>query len=345
MNNLKKPLTLEEEQELARRNYAGSIETRNQLVEHNLRYILSLTNSIGRGLSYDDLQELRSHAMEKALKSADGFKPQGVKFISYLKKFLPKELRVSAYKLRHNVLPDGSIAIRLNQYPVSSKPTGKATHADEEGWGKHLWEEMIDSSSLNPEERYEIEARQKLAIRSYFFEDKSLAQIANELGLGSREGARQLKNKGLKTLRYKLKRYGYEDDSFYTGRLDQEKILPPFDLDLIMSEHGIAIDSKTALNNYANLVEIGIGSSAIRRYPELIAIPTKEVWIRYRSLKDSGLTRSYIISNPLLILQEPKNKEVEGNKKDEPYVEESAVVVQSIQPSKIIKFLKRIFGI
>ena len=236
--NLPDGLTNEEEQVLAEQIQYGppelKVEARNKLIEHNLKWILSVANSLGNGLDRHTLEDLRSFAVETALDSTGSFKPKGFKFITYLGRFFYVELlrykRQTDSIGRH--LMGESFPVRLEQTLLSTDP-----HLDEEGLNSHTWEETIaDENAEVPDQAYDrieigylirdslqkMERRESDVLRLYFnidYEDVeesidhevteergregglTLEDIGARLGC-TRENVRLIKNRGLKHLRH-----------------------------------------------------------------------------------------------------------------------------------------------
>ena len=195
-DNLSGSLSLEEEQVLAKQIQEGSVEARNELVEHNLRWIIGVAVDAGRGLSLDKARELAGYALETVLKDAEGFRPQGVKFISYLAPFLYKRLLAHQGKEDSNGrmrLPHGMVPIRLDYVAdvLNSYP-------NEEGWVYDPWSDRIaDETAENGDALLESEGRtasidealrrlpkrEEQIMRAYFLDNRKLADIGTEMGL------------------------------------------------------------------------------------------------------------------------------------------------------------------
>ncbi len=75
-------LSLEEEQELAARSYAGDLAARNSLISHNMRLVISIARKYkGVGITFQDLVQEGSIGLMKA---AEKFNPEkGFKFSTY----------------------------------------------------------------------------------------------------------------------------------------------------------------------------------------------------------------------------------------------------------------------
>ncbi len=236
--NLPNSLSLEEEQELARIIQNGPtesrIEARNKLVENNLRFVLMIANSVGRGLEYDQLEELRSYAVERVLEDALRFRPQNVKFISYLASYLSDELRSYRGNLTHQgrqrIPIEGVYPLRLNQ-----TATIRDSYSNEEGWKGDSWEDSIpDENAKTPEEIYEEVERDEVlggvlgelsrieerVLKMNFGIDYldlegnrrkdgglRLVSIGNLLGGLTGERIRQIRDKALERLREKFEDY------------------------------------------------------------------------------------------------------------------------------------------
>ena len=209
-HKLPEPISLEDEQEIVR---TGN---KSKLVEHNLRWILSTADSVGNGLDYDSLQDLRSYAVESTFEDAERFEERGVKFISYLNKFLSK--RLGSYRSKmfdsngREVIPlEGAYPLRLNHTPSISD-----SHLNEEGVKGEKWEDMVidkvvestDQSTIDKERDFFINSaldnlspREKNILTSYIFDGRTLIEIGEEHGL--RKGrAREIKERALAKLRY-----------------------------------------------------------------------------------------------------------------------------------------------
>ncbi len=108
------PLSRGEELELSRRIKMGDIEARNELVEANLRFVVSVAKGYQKqGLSLEDLVEAGNFGLITAANRFDGNK--GYKFISYaiwwVRQAILKALAEEGRKIR---LPLSQIAFLLN---------------------------------------------------------------------------------------------------------------------------------------------------------------------------------------------------------------------------------------
>jgi RNA polymerase sigma factor (sigma-70 family) len=340
--NLPEPLTLEEEQGLVRKIHGEDTEkgiaARNELVEHNLRWVLGKVNSIGNNLSRDDFLQLRSETIERVLNDAERFEERGVKFISYLATFLPQFLRTCAYKIKQGDVPNVLSRLKLNHNPEYFRPTGKATHAHEEGWSERSWEEMVPFEGLNPEEEYvikernevlklmldELPERERLALEYYFLEDVSLEAIGNRLRVTS-EMARQIKERGLRKMRHPLRSNylgPYVDENFKPSMINFRKMRnmveesrriasensPKADpLETLIRKQNIKMDLEDARRNYDALLNIGLTNEQIETHRRLLKIPSRTLNQRYNVLVDDiGIPISFLILNPNLFSKNPK---------------------------------------
>ena len=206
-------LSLEEEQALAGQIQDGSVEARNELVAHNLRWIIGVAVKAGRGLSLDKARELAGYTLETVLEDAERFRPEGVKFISYLAPFLYN--RLLAYQGKED--SNGRMRLPHNMVPIRLDHVASVldSYANEEAWVYDPWSDRIaDENAENGDALLESEgrtasidkvlrrlpSREEQVIRAYFLQDKKLADIGAEMGLEINR-VKQYKEKALLRLK------------------------------------------------------------------------------------------------------------------------------------------------
>jgi RNA polymerase primary sigma factor len=127
-------LTREEEMELGRRSLAGDLEARNELVQRNLRFVISVARKYrNKGL---DLDELVSAGNEGLIKAAAKFDPsKGVRFVSYAAFWISQQLVKELDYSGDTVRPSQTQMVRNRRV--------RRLVAEARRGGKHLSEEEL----------------------------------------------------------------------------------------------------------------------------------------------------------------------------------------------------------
>lgn len=196
-----KPLTREEEFELCK-DYRenGNIESRNKLVEANLKFVATIANSYrGRGLSYSDLIAEGNVGLIRAM---DKFEPtRGYKVISYsvwwirqaILEAIDKRNSVGGEELPQEYEEQVSDEAESVYFNKKELPTQFVEEEDEKFDNKQTIFELMSI----------LDDRENEIISRYFGlseQPTKLEEIGNDLGL-SKERVRQIMEKGLKKMR------------------------------------------------------------------------------------------------------------------------------------------------
>lgn len=196
-----KPLTKEEEFELWK-DYKenNNIESRNKLVEANLKFVATIANSYrGRGLSYSDLIAEGNIGLIKAMDKFEA--TRGYKIISYAVWWIRQSI-IDAINRRNSVggeeLPQ--------EYEEQTSDETECQYFNKNELPQAFIEdeqEKNDNKQAVAELLLVLNDREAEIITRYFGlleEPVKLEEIGNDIGL-SKERVRQIMEKGLKKMR------------------------------------------------------------------------------------------------------------------------------------------------
>ena len=209
----KELLTEAQERELSARILAGDGRALSELVEANLRFVVSIARQYkGKGVDMDDLVSEGNIGLMKAAAKFDATK--GVRFVNYavvyvrqqIEKSLeqsglfkvPKDVRdnIVAHRQSHPVSVDAPLGHRANMSLLSVLVNSDSPLADARVHSEAV-EDAVEFAlgSLDERERRVVDA---------FFgisqEHETMAEIAEDMGL-KRERVRQIRDKAVRKLR------------------------------------------------------------------------------------------------------------------------------------------------
>lgn len=209
----KELLTAAQERELSARILAGDGRALSELVEANLRFVVSIARQYkGKGVDMDDLVSEGNIGLMKAAAKFDVTK--GVRFVNYavvyvrqqIEKSLeqsglfkvPKDVRddIVAHRQSHPVSVDAPLGHRANMSLLSVLVNSDSPLADARVHSEAV-EDAVEFAlgSLDERERRVVDA---------FFgisqEHETMAEIAEDMGL-KRERVRQIRDKAVRKLR------------------------------------------------------------------------------------------------------------------------------------------------
>lgn len=209
----KELLTAAQERELSARILAGDGRALSELVEANLRFVVSIARQYkGKGVDMDDLVSEGNIGLMKAAAKFDATK--GVRFVNYavvyvrqqIEKSLeqsglfkvPKDVRndIVAHRQSHPVSVDAPLGHRANMSLLSVLVNSDSPLADARVHSEAV-EDAVEFAlgSLDERERRVVDA---------FFgisqEHETMAEIAEDMGL-KRERVRQIRDKAVRKLR------------------------------------------------------------------------------------------------------------------------------------------------
>ena len=209
----KELLTEAQERELSARILAGDGRALSELVEANLRFVVSIARQYkGKGVDMDDLVSEGNIGLMKAAAKFDATK--GVRFVNYavvyvrqqIEKSLeqsglfkvPKDVRndIVAHRQSHPVSVDAPLGHRANMSLLSVLVNSDSPLADARVHSEAV-EDAVEFAlgSLDERERRVVDA---------FFgisqEHETMAEIAENMGL-KRERVRQIRDKAVRKLR------------------------------------------------------------------------------------------------------------------------------------------------
>lgn len=209
----KELLTEVQERELSARILAGDGRALSELVEANLRFVVSIARQYkGKGVDMDDLVSEGNIGLMKAAAKFDATK--GVRFVNYavvyvrqqIEKSLeqsglfkvPKDVRddIVAHRQSHPVSVDAPLGHRANMSLLSVLVNSDSPLADARVHSEAV-EDAVEFAlgSLDERERRVVDA---------FFgisqEHETMAEIAEDMGL-KRERVRQIRDKAVRKLR------------------------------------------------------------------------------------------------------------------------------------------------
>ena len=209
----KELLTEAQERELSARILAGDGRALSELVEANLRFVVSIARQYkGKGVDMDDLVSEGNIGLMKAAAKFDATK--GVRFVNYavvyvrqqIEKSLeqsglfkvPKDIRddIVAHRQSHPVSVDAPLGHRANMSLLSVLVNSDSPLADARVHSEAV-EDAVEFAlgSLDERERRVVDA---------FFgisqEHETMAEIAEDMGL-KRERVRQIRDKAVRKLR------------------------------------------------------------------------------------------------------------------------------------------------
>ena len=196
-------LTAEEERTLAQKIKQGDSRALNQLIEANLRFVVSIANQYkGRGLQMDDLV---SEGNIGLMKAASRFDPdRGTRFVNcavvHIRQQIEKAITHQADppKGMHQMATsvDAPLGHRSNMSLLSVLVNKDAPIADERVHSETI-EAAIDKALTTLDER---ESRVINAFFGINQEHETLAEIAEDMDL-KRERVRQIRDKAVRKLR------------------------------------------------------------------------------------------------------------------------------------------------
>ena len=199
-----KPLSKEEEFELWR-DYKenNNVESRNKLVEANLKFVATIANSYrGRGLSYSDLIAEGNIGLIKAMDKFEA--TRGYKVISYsvwwirqsIMEAIARRNSVGGEELPQEYEEQGSDDAETIYFSKKEMPSAFVEEEDVKFDNKQTVSELLKV----------LDEREADIITRYFGlleEPAKLEDIGDEMGL-SKERVRQIMEKGLKKMRSAL---------------------------------------------------------------------------------------------------------------------------------------------
>lgn len=193
----------------------GNEESKNKLLEANLKFVASVAKSYqGMGLSYADLIAEGNVGLMRAIRKFDGDK--GYKFISYAVHWIKQSIREALDK--RNTMDTDDLPVNQESNDFDNDKESMKCSSD-----NYLYEENLEPIRHKEEIKVVgllmnyLSDKEKIVVSKYYglngAKQKTLDEIGQELGL-TKERVRQINEKSFKKMRSAALNIGIDENIY-----------------------------------------------------------------------------------------------------------------------------------